>query len=172
MLAEERIGSCYFFAFPAGGDQDRCECVDGRAENSFCGDRGIGQRGNGGFQEGAKTSRLEFDSKDLRTAFEQTREFAGLHAANHGGAVFKNQMNIGMGEVLGEVRPRAAKIPADHPVVSNPVSEVWRRTAASMTKLAGGERVAEDSPGSAHFRVEEFFDLACGGLSRFSNHSD
>lgn len=77
-----------------------------------------------------------------------------------------------MGKILGQVRFAAAKIPADHPIVSNPVGEVWRRTAASMTKLASGERAAEDSAGAAHFGVEDFFDLGCGALSRFSNHYD
>jgi hypothetical protein len=75
-----------------------------------------------------------------------------------------------MGKVLGQVWFASAKIPADHPIVSNPVSEVRRRTAAGMTKLAGGERAAEDSAGAAHFGIEDFFDLGCGALSRFSNH--
>jgi hypothetical protein len=41
-----------------------------------------------------------------------------------------------------------------------------------MTKLASGKRAAEDSPGTAHFGIEDFFDLGGGRLSRFSNHDD
>jgi hypothetical protein len=41
-----------------------------------------------------------------------------------------------------------------------------------MTKLASGERTAEDSAGAAYFGIEDFFDLGRGALSRFSNHDD
>jgi hypothetical protein len=39
-----------------------------------------------------------------------------------------------------------------------------------MTQFACGERAAEDSAGTADFGIEDFFDLGCGALSRFSNH--
>ncbi len=172
---EECVGGVDFVVLLGGRKEEGAKGVDVWAENAMGGDDAVGEFRNGGMQEGTESARAELHSEDAGLAFESADEFVGLDSGDFGGAVFEDEVDVGMGKALGSVRIAAAEIPVDDPVVRNPRREFRGGAAAGVAQVSGGKLAAKHAARPAYFGIVDFFNFGRGfvarrRVSRFSNH--
>jgi hypothetical protein len=167
---EECIGGVHLLGLIARPGQGSLQGARICSKEGRRGNGAIGESGCRGVQKWMEAAGGEFDPEDTRLALQPARKSVGVHAADRRSLVLPYQMKIGMRQSLLQVWLMAAQIPADHPVVGDPVHQVGGRPPPQVPELAGGRSVSQEPSSLACLGIEDLRNLGCDVLSRFSNH--